>query len=378
MQEELEIKGGYAEAKIFTHNINADTIAQVYRLVNHPFSEGSTIRIMPDCHIGKGAVVGTTMTYTDKIVPDVVGVDLGCGMYMAELDESIRSYSFDYAKLDAVIRTQVPSGFQARSKRHPFAKQVDLDALIAPMKDRNRVELSIGSLGGGNHFIELNIDTEGKLYLVIHSGSRSLGQDVARYHQETAKYYWETRNNKTDAGVHVDPEFAYLTGRLMADYLNDVRIAQTYAHLNRKAMVDEIIRGMGWKVTRTLDTIHNYADLDAKILRKGAISAKAGEEVLIPINMRDGSILAVGKGNPDWNNSAPHGAGRILSRSQAKKQLVLNDYIETMKGIFTTSVSAKTLDEAPFAYKSLEEILERTGETFEVKALLKPIYNFKA
>ena len=378
MSEELVIPGKYTNIKIFTHNINEDTVAQILRLANHPFAEGSQIRIMPDAHIGKGAVVGTTMTYTDKVVPDVVGVDIGCGLYLAELDASITKETVNFQLLDEMIRQHVPSGFNCRSTRHAYTKQIALDKLHAPMKDSNRVELSIGSLGGGNHFIELNEDESGKLYLVIHSGSRSLGQDVAKYHQETAKRYWETRDNKNEAGATVHAEFAYLTGRLMDEYLNDVQIAQQYAHLNRKAMVNEITRAMNWKIERTLDTIHNYADTEAKILRKGAISAKAGQEVLIPINMRDGSILAVGKGNPDWNESAPHGAGRILSRTQAKKQLDMDEYIETMKNVFTTSVSKSTLDEAPFAYKTMEEILERTGDAFDVKAILKPLYNFKA
>ena len=297
---------------------------------------------------------------------------------MAELDASITKETVNFQLLDEMIRQHVPSGFNCRSTRHVYAKQIDLDKLHAPMKDSNRVELSIGSLGGGNHFIELNEDEAGKLYLVIHSGSRSLGQDVAKYHQKLAVDYWESKKNLNEDGATVHPEFAYLTGESMRQYLNDVQIAQQYAHLNRKAMVNEITRAMNWKIERTLDTIHNYADTEAKILRKGAISAKAGQEVLIPINMRDGSILAVGKGNPDWNESAPHGAGRILSRTQAKKQLDMDEYVETMKDVFTTSVSKSTLDEAPFAYKTMEEILERTGDAFDVKAILKPLYNFKA
>ena len=377
MTEELEIKGKYTSAKIFTHNINEDTLSQIYRLLNHPFSEGSTIRIMPDAHIGKGAVVGTTITYTDKAVPDVVGVDLGCGLYVAEL-KGLTKDDIDMEMLDKTIRRFVPAGFNHRDRTHLFIKDVDLDALHAPMKDRRRVELSLGSLGGGNHFIELNQDETGKLYLIIHSGSRSLGQDVAKYHQKKAVELWLEKKNHTEKGEYVDPEFAYLTGKDMQHYLDDVLIAQKYAHLNRKAMISEIVKYMGWHIEREFDTIHNYADTEAKILRKGAISAKAGEEVLIPINMRDGSILATCKGNADWNQSAPHGAGRLFSRTQAKKTFEMEDYIETMKGVYTTSVSPSTLDEAPFAYKTMEEILERTADTFEVKAILKPLYNFKA
>ena len=377
MTEELEIKGKYTSAKIFTHNINEDTLSQIYRLLNHPFSEGSTIRIMPDCHIGKGAVVGTTITYDDKIVPDVVGVDLGCGLYVAEL-KGLTKDDIDMEMLDKTIRRFVPAGFNHRDRTHLFIKDVDLDALHAPMKDRRRVELSLGSLGGGNHFIELNQDETGKLYLIIHSGSRSLGQDVAKYHQKKAVSLWAEKNNRTEKDEYIDPEFAFLTGEDMQQYLNDVSIAQKYAHLNRKAMISEIVKYMKWEVAREFDTIHNYADTEAKILRKGAISAKVGEEVLIPINMRDGSILATCKGNADWNQSAPHGAGRLFSRTQAKKTFEMEAYIETMKDVYTTSISPSTLDEAPFAYKTMEEILERTGETFEVKAILKPLYNFKA
>ena len=282
------------------------------------------------------------------------------------------------AKLDAAIRLVVPAGTSIRNPRHPLVKGIDLDGVYAPITKRQRTDLSLGSLGGGNHFVELNEGKDGKLYLVIHSGSRSLGQDVAKFHQRQAVSFWAQQNNRTQKGEWVDPEFAYLVGDGMQRYLSDLRIAQQYAQLNRKAMISEIVNAMGWTVARTFDTVHNYADLDAKILRKGAISAKAGEEVLIPINMRDGSILAVGKGNADWNNSAPHGAGRLLSRSQARKQLDMDAFIETMKDVYTTSVRPGTIDEAPFAYKSMEEILERTKETFDVKDILRPLYNFKA
>lgn len=378
MTEELELNGRYTKAKIFTHNISDKTLGQIFRLINHPFAEGSQIRIMPDTHIGKGAVVGTTMTFSDKVVPDVVGVDIGCGMFVAELDEKVLEGTIDMARLDDTIRRVIPAGAKIRQKRHSLVNDINLDSIHAPIERRQRTELSLGSLGGGNHFIELNKDDDGRIYLVIHSGSRSLGQYVAKYHQQRAVEFWEERGNHTEKGEYVDPEFAYLMGEELDAYLHDLAITQHFAHLNRKAMVSEIVNAMGWNVHRTLDTVHNYADLDAKILRKGAISAKAGEEVLIPINMRDGSILAVGKGNADWNQSAPHGAGRLLSRSQAREQLNLDDYIETMKGVYSTSVRKKTLDEAPFAYKSMDEILDRTKESFDVKAILKPIYNFKA
>lgn len=378
MKEALEIQGSFARAKIFTHNINQDTIGQIYRLLNHPFAEGSQIRIMPDTHIGKGAVVGTTITFSDKVVPDVVGVDIGCGMFVAELEADVLEGTVDMAKLDETIRKVIPAGASVRGKRHPFLNELDLSSIHAKVNKMHRAELALGTMGGGNHFIELNKDEEGRLYLVVHSGSRSLGQSVAIHHQRRAVEFWEEQGNRTDKGEYVDPEFAYLVGEDLDAYLHDMKITQRFAHLNRKAMISEIVHAMGWGVHRTFDTVHNYADLDAKILRKGAISAKAGEEVLIPINMRDGSILAVGKGNADWNESAPHGAGRLLSRSQARQQLDLDAYAETMKGVYSTSVRQGTLDESPFAYKTMEEILERTEESFDVKAILKPLYNFKA
>lgn len=377
IKDELELTGTFADAKVFTTNIDGETIGQITRLLNHPFSKGSKIRIMPDTHIGKGAVVGTTMTFHDKMVPDVVGVDIGCGMYLAQLGKTKWKES-DFKKLDQVIKNEIPSGSGIRKKSHPFLNKMNLEEIRAPIKRRQRSALAIGSLGGGNHFIELNRDEEGNHYLIIHSGSRALGHDVASYYQKKAVQLWEERENKDEEGNYVDPEFAYLEGKDMEDYLHDVQICQRFAHLNRKAMVEEITREMGLETVRAFDTIHNYVDVPNQIIRKGAISAQAGEEILIPINMRDGSILAVGKGNPDWNYSAPHGAGRLLSRTQAKKKLRMKDFVHTMKNVYTTSVRANTLDEAPFAYKSMEEILARTSQSFTVKSLLIPVYNFKA
>jgi len=342
MTEEIELQGKFASAKLFTHQVNEETISQICRLLNHPFSEGSLIRIMPDTHIGKGAVVGSTMTFADKIVPNVVGVDIGCGMFVAELDK-VEKETVDMAKLDAVIRRVVPFGTGIRQTRHALLQQVNLDAVHATIQKRQRVDFSLGSLGGGNHFIELNTDEEGRIYLVIHSGSRSLGQDIAKFHQRKANAFWEEQGNRTVKGEYVDPEFAYLTGEDKSLYLQDVAIAQRFAHLNRLAIISEIVTAMDWSVKRMFDTIHNYADLEKNILRKGAISAKAGEEVLIPINMRDGSVLAIGKGNPDWNQSAPHGAGRLLSRSQARNQLDMEAYRDSMKGVYTTSVRPDTI-----------------------------------
>ncbi|MGP6139474.1 RtcB family protein [Jeotgalibaca sp. A127] len=369
--EEMLVSGKYSQAKVFTKNIDDETIGQIQRLVDHPYSEGSQIRIMPDTHIGKGAVVGTTMTFTDKIVPNVVGVDIGCGMLVAELGD-IELGKNDFKALDDVIRKVIPSGTGIRQKPHFFLNEANLEALTVKLSDIDRVQRSIGTLGGGNHFIEVNQDEKGSYYLDIHSGSRSLGQEVANYHQQRAVSYWNQK--KPD----FDMDFAYLEKDEMNTYLNDMAIAQHYAHLNRKAMMQEITTAMDWEPVRTFDVVHNYVDIANRIIRKGAISSQNGEEVIIPINMRDGSILAIGKGNPDWNYSAPHGAGRLLSRTQARKMLKMNDFQQAMKGIYTTSVRKATLDEMPDAYKPMAEILAKTAATVMVKAILKPVYNFKA
>ena len=377
VKDEMKLTGTFADAKVFTTNINEETIEQITRLLHHPFSEGSKIRIMPDTHIGKGSVVGTTMTFENKIVPDVVGVDIGCGMYLAQLDKTNWKES-DFKKLDQVIKDEVPSGSGVRKRSHTFLKEMNLDSIRAPLRRKQRSALSIGSLGGGNHFIELNKDQDEQYYLIIHSGSRSLGHDVATYYQNKAVQQWEEKGNKNEEGHYVDPEFAYLQGQDMEDYLHDVQLSQKFAHLNRKAMIKEITKAMDIEIIHSFDTIHNYVDLPNRMIRKGAISAKAGEEILIPINMRDGSILAEGKGNADWNYSAPHGAGRLLSRTQAKKELTMKEFKRTMQNVYTTSVRKNTLDEAPFAYKPMEEILSRTLDTMTVKSVLTPIYNFKA
>lgn len=369
--EEMILIGKFSQAKVFTKNIDEETVSHIQRLLDHPYSEGSQIRIMPDTHIGKGAVVGTTMTFTDKIVPNVVGVDIGCGMFVAELG-AINLEKNDFKALDTIIRKYIPSGTSIRQKPHLFLNEVNLNALTFALRDRERVSRSIGTLGGGNHFIELNQDERGSYYLVIHSGSRSLGQEVANYHQQRAVLDWNQKSPDFDV------DFAYLEKEEMRAYLNDMAIAQHYAHQNRKAMMQEITHAMGWEPIRTFDVVHNYVDIPNRIIRKGAISAQKGEEVIIPINMRDGSILAMGKGNPDWNYSAPHGAGRLLSRTQARKTLKLNTFQQAMKGIYTTSVRKATLDEMPDAYKSMSEILTRIEATLTVKSILKSVYNFKA
>lgn len=394
---ELILTGKYSSAKVFTSNIDDVTIGQIIEFLNQPFSKDSNPRIMPDTHAGKGAVIGTTMRVTDKIVPNLVGVDIGCGMLTIELKKE----SIDFKKLDNVIRSFVPSGQSVRSSAHSFNKHIDYNNLNAPFDER-RASLSIGTLGGGNHFIEINQTDEGRIFLVIHSGSRHLGVKVATYHQNIAIDRLTKNKDQIDLLIselkatgrhkeidkklkkfktlqpHIPKELMYLEGSYMLDYLNDLYIAQNYAKWNRAAMASVILKEMNLKEIGRLDTIHNYVDMDTQILRKGAISAKKDEIVLIPINMRDGSILATGKGNDDWNQSAPHGAGRILSRTKAKELLSLKDFQETMNNVYSTSISENTLDESPFAYKSIDEIISNTKDTISINAILKPLYNFKA
>lgn len=394
---EIKLQGKYDEAKVFTENIDDVTIGQIIGFLNQPFVQGSNTRIMPDTHAGKGAVIGTTMKITDKVVPNLVGVDIGCGMLAVEFNKQ----DIDFDKLDRTIRSLVPSGQNVRNRAHGFSKNIDFDGVLAPFT-KERAILSMGTLGGGNHFIEMNESEDGRLFLVIHSGSRHLGVKVATHHQKKAiehlrldkdglaKMIEELKNQGRQQDIqgaiksfksstpHIPNELAYVEGKLMDDYLQDLKIAQDFAKWNRSAMMQVILEAMNYKEMGRIDTIHNYIDLEHMILRKGAISARAGEDVLIPINMRDGSLLARGKGNDDWNQSAPHGAGRILSRSKAKATLSLEDFEETMKGVYTTSVKQETLDESPFAYKPMDEIIENTRDTIEIQAILRPIYNFKA
>lgn len=394
----LELRGKYNSAKVFTDNVEETAMGQIIELCNQPFAEGSNIRIMPDTHAGAGCTIGTTMTITDKIVPNLVGVDIGCGMEVSIIDKNKTEINFD--QLDEIIRKYVPSGFNVRSssQRHPLSKQVNFRDVRAPFK-LDRAKDSIGTLGGGNHFVELN-ELDDKVVLVIHSGSRNLGKQIAEHYQNRA--YDELINVKDEkdriiaeliaAGRQseiqkalsvvkkpkIQKDLAYLEGQGFKDYMNDMKIAQHYALLNRKAMVDEIVTRMNWKVVDSFTTIHNYIDMDNMILRKGAISAQAGERVIIPLNMRDGSIIAYGKGNPDWNFSGPHGAGRLMSRSKAKELVSLEEYKETMKDVWTTSVVQSTVDESPMAYKPMAEIVEHTKDSLEIAEIIKPLYNFKA
>ena len=365
----LELKGTYNSAKVFTDNAEPASIQQVQDLLEQEFLQGCKIRVMPDIHVGMYCTIGTAMTITDKVVPNHVGVDIGCGMETVLLKEK----SLDLQKLDKVIRDFVPSGFSIRKEPHHYADKIDLDELrcIRHM-DKKRAILSVGTLGGGNHFIEVGKDDSQHLYMVVHSGSRNLGKQVCEHYQNMAADALGRKGKGSDRGM------AYLHGAMLEDYLHDMSIIQEYASLNRRAMVREIEKRMKFERIDQFTTIHNYIDLESMILRKGAISAKKGERVLIPINMRDGSLICVGKGNEDWNYSAPHGAGRLMSRQVAKGKITLPEYKAAMEGVYSTSVSKATIDEAPFAYKPMEELIANMGDTVEIVERIKPIYNFKA
>ncbi len=363
----FEVRGKYNTAKIFTDTADQDSIAQVISLLNQPFAAGSRIRMMPDIHAGKGCTIGTTMTITDKIVPNLVGVDIGCGMETAILKER----HIELQKLDKVIREHVPAGFAKRDKKHRFRQNTNLEKLRC-LKHINLpvAEASLGTLGGGNHFIEADKDAEGNIYLVVHSGSRHLGLETANYYQKLA---WETMDEQK-----IPKDLAYLSSSLLDDYIHDMRIVQEFALWNRKAILDEIIKGMHLHIEESFSTIHNYIDTEHMILRKGSVSAQQGEKLIIPINMRDGCLICVGKGNPDWNYSAPHGAGRLMSRSEAKESFTVSEFKKQMQGIYTTSVGQGTLDECPMAYKTMDEIVQHIDATAEIISIIKPVYNFKA
>ena len=364
----IELKGKYGSALVYTDVVDEASVGQVISLLNQPYAEGANVRMMPDIHAGMGCTIGTTMRIRDKICPNLVGVDIGCGMETIE----IREKKLELQKLDKLIRQEIPSGFAIRSKPHRFAREIDLEALrCARHVKLDRANLSIGTLGGGNHFIEVDQDDEGNLFLVIHSGSRHLGVEICDYYMKAARKDLEAR------GIYVTHTLSYVEGQLMEDYLHDMRIAQEFAQLNRRAMADVMIKGMGLHVTDRFATSHNYIDLDNGILRKGAVSAQAGERLLIPINMRDGSLLCTGLGNPEWNFSAPHGAGRLMSRSDAKSSFTVNEFKKQMEGIYTTSVGRGTLDECPMAYKSMESIVDNIGPTARIDKIIRPVYNFK-
>jgi len=373
----IEIAGRHNTARVFTDTLDDKSREQIERLCDQAFTKGSVIRLMPDVHAGVGCTIGTTMTIRDKIVPNLVGVDIGCGMETLVIDgESQASRDFDPARLDALVYRQIPSGMNIRKTEHEYVERIDLGKLRCETINTDRARKSIGTLGGGNHFIEANRDEKGNLYIVIHSGSRHMGKEIAEYYQAEA---WRQLEKK--AGDDIPRDLAYASGGLFDDYINDMNITQRFALLNRKAMMDVIVRGLDIPedaCRERFSTIHNYIDTEQMILRKGAVSARRGEKLIIPINMRDGSIVCEGLGNPDWNHSAPHGAGRLMSRTKAFAAIRMEDYKKAMRGIYSSSVNRKTLDESPFAYKNMDDIIANIGPTARVLDIVRPVYNFKA
>lgn len=401
------VEGKYNTAKVFTDVVEEKSLQQIKTLCDQEFTSGAKIRLMPDVHAGAGCTIGTTMTIKDKIVPNLVGVDIGCGMETLMIHkDSEAAVNFDPAKLDKVIRKNIPSGFDIRKFQHNFVEEVEWDK-IKGTYNKHRAKMSLGTLGGGNHFIEADKDEDGNLYIVVHSGSRHAGLEIAEYYQEMA---WKQLNGRTKADIDamicrlkeegrqseieaqmavmsrqtktlVPKDLAFVSGYLFDDYINDMRIMQHFAMLNRKAMVNTISIGLHLKEEEIVDqftTIHNYIDTENMILRKGAVSAQKGEKLLIPINMRDGSLICIGKGNEDWNCSAPHGAGRVMSRTQARKGLSMDEFKAEMSGIWSSTVTKGTLDEAPMAYKTMDDIVANIGPTADIVNVIKPIYNFKA
>lgn len=399
----IEIKGKVNTALCYAKVVEEEAIEQIRRMCDYAIAEDSKIRIMPDVHAGKGCTIGTTMTITDKVVPNVVGVDIGCGMYTVNLGKD----DVDFEKLDEAAHF-IPSGREVWEGRQERFDLTDLHC-YRELKDAKRLARSLGTLGGGNHFIEIDEATDGTKYLIIHSGSRNLGKQVAELYQKLAinlnrgfgeylkkrdeiisSYKEQGRRSEIQSAlkqlqwqvyespVSIPEDLCYLEGKYLEDYLHDVDICQVFARRSREKMAEIILERTRMNGCDAFHTIHNYIDTDEMILRKGAIAAHKGKRVLIPINMKDGSILAIGKGNPEWNYSAPHGAGRIMSRTKAKNELNLDEYKQAMKGIYTTSANENTLDEAPMAYKSQESIIDVIRESVDIIDVMKPIYNFKA
>lgn len=395
--------------KIFTKNVEQEAVDQIELLLAQDAFKDCKVRIMPDVHAGKGCVIGFTADLGEKVIPNIVGVDIGCGMLCVSLGQT----DIDFEKLDNVIRSYVPSGRDVHEGRTIRFDELQELKCYRELRDTKRLERSIGTLGGGNHFIEVDVAEDGYKYLVIHTGSRNLGKQVADYYQNLAfelmsgkdELYkeqgriieeYKAAGRKSDiqnaiAELHrnfkaVNPnipkDLCYLEGKYREDYLHDMRICQKFAYINRVMIAQIICNHMGWGVDADMpdcfECIHNYIDHDSNIVRKGAISAKLGEKVLIPINMRDGCIIGTGKGNEDWNQSAPHGAGRVMSRTKAKELVSLEEFEKSMDGIYTTSVNQSTIDESPMAYKTLDEIVENIKDTVDVLAIIKPVYNFKA
>lgn len=398
-----------SDLKIFTKNVEQEAVDQIELLLAQDAFKDCKVRIMPDVHAGKGCVIGFTADLGEKVIPNIVGVDIGCGMLCVSLGQT----DIDFEKLDNVIRSYVPSGRDVHEGRIIRFDELQELKCYRELRDTKRLERSIGTLGGGNHFIEVDVAEDGYKYLVIHTGSRNLGKQVADYYQNLAFEFmsgkdelykeqgriieeYKAAGRKSDiqnaiAELHrnfkaVNPnipkDLCYLEGKYREDYLHDMRICQKFAYINRVMIAQIICNHMGWGIDADMpdyfECIHNYIDHDSNIVRKGAISAKLGEKVLIPINMRDGCVIGTGKGNEDWNQSAPHGAGRVMSRTKTKELVSLEEFEKSMDGIYTTSVNQSTIDESPMAYKTLDEIVENIKDTVDVLTIIKPVYNFKA
>jgi len=365
----FKIKGKYANAILYLDQLDSGAIGRLQTFLNQECMKGNIFRIMPDAHDSSGCVVGTTFTLSEnKVIPNIVGGDIGCGMYVAKLKEK----RIELPKLDSIIHKEIPSGALIRKQYHKFANDIDLSKLKCQKHiNLDKAYYSIGTLGGGNHFIELDRDKNNNIYLVIHTGSRNLGQQVAEYYQKAAYDYHDGK---------ISYHLAYLEKDLFDDYLYDMKLVIEFANLNRLAIADTIFKNMRLHEVDNFTTLHNYIDIENRIVRKGAISAKRDEKLIIPINMRDGSLLCVGKGNKDWNDSAPHGAGRLMSRSEAKNNISLSEFQKTMKeaNIFSTSICKETIDESPFVYKPMDEIIKNIKDTVDVMDVVKPIYNFKS
>ena len=403
-----EISGQYTTAKVFTDNIEETAMKQIKELCNQDFIKDCKIRIMPDCHSGAGCVIGFTANLGDKVIPNIVGVDIGCGMLVVSLGK----IKLDLKEVDNIIHNYVPAGREVHQSR--IIKFFSLQNLYCyrELKDTKRIERSIGTLGGGNHFIEIDKDNNDNLYLVIHSGSRNLGKQVADYYQNIAidlcsgkgDYYLKRDNiiktykeqgkkrliqqalkilksKYMDLQPKYNKDLCFLTGEFKQKYLHDMNICQKYASLNRLTIANIILKQIFNKnvsMYHAFETIHNYINFKDNIIRKGSISAYKGEKVIIPMNMRDGSIIAIGKGNADWNYSAPHGAGRLMSRHKAKDAVSMEEFKDSMKDIYTTSINEDTIDESPMAYKPMNEIIGNIKDTVDIIKIIKPIYNFKA
>lgn len=394
-----------SDLKIFTENIEPEALNQIYTLIKQPAFEHCKVRIMPDVHAGAGCVIGFTADLGDKVIPNIVGVDIGCGMLTVELGK----IDIDFEELDKAIRKRVPSGKNVHDGRVVRFDELQDLYCYRELKDTKRLERSIGTLGGGNHFIEIDTDTEGNKYLIIHSGSRNLGKQVAEHYQKLAieimqgkdklfemqekliaDYKAQGKRKEIEKAIKelhrkfnpnplgIPKELCYLTGKYREQYLHDMQICQKFAVKNREEMAKAILSEMGLQSISSFETIHNYIEFGSNMVRKGAISAKENEILLIPINMRDGCIIGIGKGNEDWNCSAPHGAGRIMSRSKAKEMVSLDEFRQSMEGIYTTSVNQSTIDESPMVYKPIDEIVENIKDTVDIIKIIKPIYNFKA